>query len=234
MKRIALGLTAFLLAPVAGLPAADTPKPAGRPNIILILADDLGHMDIGANNPGTFYETPNIDSLARRGMRFTQGYAACCVCSPTRGSIMTGKYPPRFGITDFIPGMRPGKLQSAPNADHLPLAELTVAEAFRDGGYATFFAGKWHLGGGEFYPAPGLSRGPGDGWRWKEGHHPVLVSAIRHAAAGSTGRSEDHRAHRERGREVHWCAQGPAVLRLPAIPGRAHADRRACGSRREI
>ena len=137
-----------------------------RPNIVFILADDLGYMDIGANNPHTFYETPNIDALAKRGVRFTQGYAACCVCSPTRGSIMTGKYPPRFGITDFIPGMRPGKLLSAPNADHLPLAETTLAEALRDGGYATFFAGKWHLGGGEFSPnaqgfGPGLTSGEG-------------------------------------------------------------------------
>jgi len=73
-------------------------------------------MDIGANNPKTFYETPNIDSLAARGMRFTQGYAACPVCSPTRASIMTGKYPPRTGITDYIPGMRNAKLRSAPNA----------------------------------------------------------------------------------------------------------------------
>ncbi len=125
---------------------------APRPNIVFILADDLGYMDIGANNPNSFYETPNIDALAKRGVRFTQGYSACCVCSPTRGSIMTGKYPPRFGITDFIPGMRAGKMLSAPNADHLPLAEVSVAEALRDGGYATFFAGKWHLGGGEFFP----------------------------------------------------------------------------------
>jgi arylsulfatase A-like enzyme len=125
---------------------------AAKPNIIFILADDLGYMDVGCYNPKTFYETPNIDSLAKRGMKFTQGYAACSVCSPTRGSIMTGKYPPRFGITDFIPGMRSGKLKSAPNADHLALEEVTIAEALREGGYATFFSGKWHLGGGEFYP----------------------------------------------------------------------------------
>ncbi|MEO6245908.1 MAG: sulfatase, partial [Opitutaceae bacterium] len=74
------------------------------------------------------------------------------VCSPTRGSIMTGKYPPRFGITNFIPGGRMGKLRPAPNADHLPLTEVTIAEALRDSGYATFFAGKWHLGGGEYSP----------------------------------------------------------------------------------
>ena len=124
-----------------------------RPNIIFILADDLGQMDIGAFNPKTFYETPNIDSLAKRGMKFTQGYAACCVCSPTRGSIMSGRYPPRFGITNFIGGARSGKLLPPPNVDHLPLAEVTIAESLRDSGYATFFAGKWHLGNAGFMPA---------------------------------------------------------------------------------
>ena len=125
---------------------------ADKPNIVFILADDLGQMDIGAFNPKTFYETPNINGLAKRGMKFTQGYAACCVCSPTRGSLMTGKYPPRFGITNFIPGGRVGKLLSAPNAGQLPLAEVTIAESLRDAGYETFFAGKWHLGGAGFMP----------------------------------------------------------------------------------
>ncbi len=165
MKYILTLLTTLLLSPLAVWAAE-------KPNIIFILADDLGCMDVGCYNPKTFYETPNIDSLAKRGMRFTQGYAACCVCSPTRGSIMTGKYPPRFGITDFIPGMRSFKLKSAPNALHLPLEEVTVAEALRDGGYATFFAGKWHLGGGEFSPnaqgfGPGLvtdDKGGGQFW----------------------------------------------------------------------
>jgi len=152
---LALTFTAFAH---AALPA--------KPNIVFILADDLGYMDIGANNPKTFYETPTIDGLAKRGMRFTQAYSACCVCSPTRGSIMTGKYPPRFGITDYIPGARNGRLLSAPNADHLPLEEVTIAERLRDAGYSNFFAGKWHLGGGEFSPnaqgfGPGLESGEG-------------------------------------------------------------------------
>ena len=148
-----LGRVMFLFA-LLGLPSLPAGRAAGppRPNIVFILADDLGQMDIGAFNPKTFYETPNIDGLAKRGMKFPQGYAACCVCSPTRGSILTGKYPPRFGITNFIPGGRAGKLQPAPNAGQLPLAEVTIAEALRDAGYATFFAGKWHLGGAGFLP----------------------------------------------------------------------------------
>jgi arylsulfatase A-like enzyme len=125
---------------------------ADKPNILFILADDLGQMDIGAFNPKTFYETPNIDGLAKRGMKFTQGYAACCVCSPTRGSILTGKYPPRFGITNFIPGGRSGKLLPAPNAGQLALQEVTIAESLRDAGYATFMSGKWHLGNEGFMP----------------------------------------------------------------------------------
>jgi arylsulfatase A-like enzyme len=135
---------------------------AERPNIVFILADDLGAMDIGANNPKTFYETPNIDGIAKTGMRFTQGYAACPVCSPTRASIVTGKYPPRTGVTDFIGGNRPGKLMPAPNADHLRLEEVTIAERLRDAGYATFMAGKWHLGTDAYSPnaqgfGPGLA-----------------------------------------------------------------------------
>ncbi len=150
MKFIRSLVSALLLIPLAALNAADAP--ANKPNIIFILADDLGVMDIGAFNPKTFYETPNINLLAKRGMKFTQGYAACCVCSPTRGSIMTGKYPPRFGITNFIPGGRAGKLLPAPNASQLPLEEVPIAEALRDAGYATFFAGKWHLGNMGFMP----------------------------------------------------------------------------------
>ena len=146
MKLLAALLAAFAIASSC-LAAADA-----KPNIIFILADDLGQMDVGAFNPKTFYETPNIDGLAKRGMKFTQAYAACCVCSPTRGSIMTGKYPPRFGVTDFIGGARRGKMNPAKNADHLALEEVTIAETLRDAGYATFFAGKWHLGGGGFYP----------------------------------------------------------------------------------
>jgi arylsulfatase A-like enzyme len=152
-------VSSILIAGALATGAAEK-KTTTPPNIVFLLADDLGYMDIGANNPKTFYETPNIDGLAKKGVRFTQAYAACPVCSPTRGSIMTGKYPPRFGITDYIGKNRPGKLKPAPNARQLPLEEVTIAERLRDAGYATFFAGKWHLGNGEFSPnAQGF--GPG-------------------------------------------------------------------------
>jgi arylsulfatase A-like enzyme len=124
-----------------------------RPNVVFILVDDLGYMDIGANNPETFYETPCIDRLASGGMRFTNGYAANPVCSPTRYSIMTGRHPSRVGATNFFSGTRAGKFLPAPLNDRMPLEEVTIAEAMKQRGYATFFAGKWHLGPDEnFWP----------------------------------------------------------------------------------
>lgn len=144
-----VGLCVALLAASAASAASKRQPP---PNVLFILADDLGYMDIGANNPKTFYETPNIDGLARTGMRFTDGYSACAVCSPTRASIITGKYPQRVGVTDYIGRNRPDKMLPAPNADHLALEEVTIAERLRDAGYATFFIGKWHLGGGQYGP----------------------------------------------------------------------------------
>ena len=123
------------------------------PNVLFFLVDDLGYMDVGANHPGTFYETPHIDRLAAEGMRFTHGYAANPVCSPTRYSVMTGKYPTRAGATQFFSGKRSGRYAPAPFKDSMALSEITLAEAFKEAGYATFFAGKWHLGPNEaFWP----------------------------------------------------------------------------------
>ncbi|WP_430453095.1 sulfatase [Rhodopirellula europaea] len=121
------------------------------PNVVFFLVDDLGYMDIGANNPDTFYETPNIDQLSKSGMRFTDGYAANPVCSPTRYSILTGKYPTRVDATNFFTGTRPGKFRPAPLNNRMPLEETTLAESLKSSGYATFFAGKWHLGPSEEY-----------------------------------------------------------------------------------
>lgn len=124
---------------------------AERPNIVFFLIDDLGYMDIGANNRSTFYQTPNIDRLASESVRFTNGYAACPVCSPTRFSILTGRYPTRVDATDWFTGRRTGRFAPAPLIDHMPLEEFTLAEALAAAGYQTAFIGKWHLGPTEEY-----------------------------------------------------------------------------------
>jgi len=125
-----------------------------KPNVILILLDDLGWRDFGVYG-SQHYETPELDRLAREGARFTQAYAACPVCSPTRASIMTGKYPARLHLTDWIPGRKQwpaSKLLRLEFEQQLPLAETTIAEVLRPQGYRTASVGKWHLGGGDFTP----------------------------------------------------------------------------------
>jgi arylsulfatase A-like enzyme len=129
-------------------------KPAPHPlNVVLILADDYGWTDLSCYG-SKFYQTPNIDKLARDGMKFTQAYAACCVCSPTRGAIMTGKYPARTHITDWIPGQMPEnpKLIVPDWTKYLPLTEVSLGRAFHNAGYATASIGKWHLGSEEYWP----------------------------------------------------------------------------------
>ncbi|PAY20112.1 sulfatase [Rhodopirellula sp. SM50] len=126
---------------------------AKSPNVVFFLVDDLGFMDVGVNNPNSFYETPNIDRLADQSTNFTNGYAANPVCSPTRYSILTGRYPTRVDATNFFSGKRPGRFLPAELIDHMPLSEVTMAEAFKQQGYHTMFAGKWHLGPSEeFWP----------------------------------------------------------------------------------
>jgi arylsulfatase A-like enzyme len=139
-----------------GLSFAADPA-ARKPNIVVFLADDLGQRDLGCYG-STFYETPNLDRMARDGARFTDAYAACPVCSPTRASLMTGKWPQRTGVTDYLGAPAPEKwgrntrLLPAPYRDRLALEEITLAEAMKSAGYATFFAGKWHLGPEGFWP----------------------------------------------------------------------------------
>lgn len=127
------------------------------PNFVFILVDDLGWADLGCYG-STFHESPNIDRLAGESLRFTSAYAACPVCSPTRTSIMTGKYPARTGVTDWIKG-RQSYNAGLPNDKLLPkefefemkLEEVTIAEALKQAGYKTFFAGKWHMGEDSIY-----------------------------------------------------------------------------------
>ncbi len=117
-----------------------------KPNFLFILADDLGWSQVGCYG-SRFYETPNIDRLATQGMRFTDAYAACPVCSPTRASIMTGKYPARLHLTDFIAGgsFPSERLQQPKWQKYLPLEEVTIAEVLKTAGYKTASFGKWHL-----------------------------------------------------------------------------------------
>ncbi|MBI3464715.1 MAG: sulfatase [Planctomycetes bacterium] len=140
---------AFLLIGGGAAPAAEPAKP----NVVLILIDDMGWTDLACFG-SDLYETPSIDQLARDGMKFTQAYSACTVCSPSRAAVLTGKYPSRLHITDWIPGQMPAnpKLLVPDWTKFLPLEETTIAEVFHAAGYATASIGKWHLGGEQYYP----------------------------------------------------------------------------------
>ncbi len=139
-----LGLTAWLLA-LPGLAAGSPPAP--KPNFLFILADDLGVHQLGCYG-SQYYETPSLDRLASQGMKFTRAYAAAPICSPTRASLMTGKYPARVRVTDYIPGsdqwINPKLLPPDWNKG-LPTSEVTIAEALKEAGYVSGHFGKWHL-----------------------------------------------------------------------------------------
>ncbi|MEM7599827.1 MAG: sulfatase [Verrucomicrobiota bacterium] len=126
---------------------------AERPNVLLFLVDDLGWMDLGCQG-SDYYKTPNIDDLAESGIRFTNAYAACAVCSPTRAAILTGRYPARLMLTQWLPAGRwsatGNRMKEGRFLRSLPLEEVTLAEALRVEGYKTFHVGKWHLGGEPF------------------------------------------------------------------------------------
>ena len=149
---------------VSGAPRKD------RPNVVLVLIDDMGWTDAACYG-SRYYETPNIDRLAEAGMKFTNGYAACAVCSPTRAAVMTGRYPARLGVTDWIrsrfqggkipadkknpsgyAGGRNHKVLCPRNALWMELDEITIAEALKPAGYTSCHIGKWHLGPDDQYP----------------------------------------------------------------------------------
>lgn len=150
MNRILFAMSWLLL---AGMMNA-----APRPNVVVFLVDDLGQRDIGSYG-STFYETPNVDRLAKEGAKFLNGYATCPVCSPTRSSMLTGRYPTRTGVTDYIGAVsdplqwkRNTILLPAPYKLQMELEEQTLAEMLKEAGYATMFAGKWHLGEEDYFP----------------------------------------------------------------------------------
>ena len=144
MIRMTISRFVLLVTLLLGVAFAETRKP----NVVFFLVDDLGWSDVGCNG-SSFYDTPNIDRLAEEGVRFTSGYAACHVCSPTRASILTGKYPATLNLTDWLDGRSNRPYQVLRNPDKamaLDPDEITLTEVLKKEGYATALFGKWHLG----------------------------------------------------------------------------------------
>jgi len=162
LKTSGFAAASFVISGCTNLSASVRPlEKAKKPNIVFILIDDLGWHQPGCYG-SNFYETPNVDRLAAQGMKFTDAYAAAPVCSPTRASIMTGKYPARLHLTDFIKGADPKdrKLLTPAWRPYLPMEEVTIAEVLKSAGYVTGHFGKWHLNRDKNY-SPGRPRDPG-------------------------------------------------------------------------
>ncbi|HUR54907.1 MAG TPA: sulfatase [Gemmataceae bacterium] len=135
--------------------ASSAPAAERKPNVVLIFADDLGWKDVGFHG-SDFHETPNLDALAKRGMVFSQAYAGAGNCAPSRACLLSGQYTPRHGVyavgdTDRGP-KNLMRLVPIPNKSGLPKAQVTLADAMKDAGYATAIFGKWHLGGKDGAP----------------------------------------------------------------------------------
>ncbi|MBT3198386.1 MAG: sulfatase, partial [Phycisphaerales bacterium] len=167
IRTMALGAAAA--AATAGCARFAHAKPVGKPNVVVVFVDDLGWADLGCYG-SKFHETPNIDRLAKQSAMFTKAYASCCVCSPTRASLMTGKYPQRVGFTDYLnPNKRTGRNSAA---THIPVGETTIGEAFQQAGYRTGYIGKWHVGSEKI----GMPKQHGFDWQMATARHGLPAS----------------------------------------------------------
>ena len=162
--KIRILITLHLFAALLPLLGASESKKAKRPNVVVIFVDDLGWRDLGCYG-SKFYETPHIDRLAKQGVMYTRAYSSCNVCSPTRASLMTGKYPQRVGFTSWLNPGKPSGANSA--ATHLPASETTIGEAFQQAGYRTGYIGKWHVGSKKI----GMPKQHGFDWQMATAKH---------------------------------------------------------------
>lgn len=150
--KFGLSILACATTLMIGCTALTKPDMVKKPNVLIILIDDLGWADVATYNPKTNYSTPNMDKLAAEGLKFTDGYAASPICSPTRAALITGLHPTRMGTTDFFRNrlknnkIREGRFKPAPFNENLPEQHDTIANVLKNEGYDTAFLGKWHLG----------------------------------------------------------------------------------------
>jgi len=169
LRALGLGVTTLAIHGCASISELITGKASkDKPNIVFILADDLGWAELGSYG-NKFNETPNLDKLSCEGMRFTDAYAAAPVCSPYRAALMTGQYPARVGITDYL---RPN------DTKHLSTDYVTIAEMLKRAGYTTGVIGKWHLTGYANHGAKEVSPN-------LHGFDEVIVSENRGIGGGS-------------------------------------------------
>ena len=186
LRAFPAAVAVLAIAAAASCSSAQSPDDEARPpNIVFLLLDDMGYADIGAYG-NTYHQTPNIDRLATEGIRFTNAYAAAPNCSPTRASILTGRWPARTGVTQYLPGnvLPYARVLQAELPVGLPLDEVILPEPLAKAGYSTACVGKWHLGGGDYLPD---RRGFGESfasWHW--GSHSTMFAPFRIPVPGAT------------------------------------------------
>jgi len=172
LKSVGMGVAAMILPGCSPMELAGKKAGKGKqPNIIVIISDDMGYADIGCHGCKDI-KTPNIDSIAQNGIRFTNGYVSCPVCSPTRAGLATGRYQQRFGH-EYNTGPPPGGLRKHVG---LPLTEITIADVLKSAGYVTGTVGKWHLGlSPHFHP---FKRGYDEFFGFLHGNHSFIDSGL--------------------------------------------------------